>query len=82
MTETLEANPPEETLPAVLCGHIGLVNMLWCARDGATDDDVIAAANDMQPLGGVGTGSWELSTDQPTVRCPDYTNRRHIVVNC
>lgn len=77
-----EANPPEETLdPAVRVGY-GLICQLYCVRDGTTDEQLIATANQTEPTG-THAGTWVLYPgNEGNGQCPDYPNRQHKVVTC
>jgi hypothetical protein len=76
-------NPPEDELaPAVLLGVMPLAQ-LWCARDGVTDDELVAIANAEPPMGTDSPTRWRIDDHhQSNGRCPDFPNRRHQAVSC
>ncbi len=65
----------------MLGGRVGLVVASMCARDGATDAEVEACANNEIPTGIASPWAVDLE-HEANQRCPDYSNRRHVVVSC
>ena len=92
MTTTSD-NPPQDvmdTKPAVRVAW-GFLFQVYCAKDGATDAEIVRIANLTEPAG-TSNGTWSVCTLDQLItwgdiadevrRCPDYPNRHHVVVAC
>jgi hypothetical protein len=65
-----------DMLPNVLHCHTTLVAHMLCVRDGTPEDEILDWIRREDPT------NWVMNEDVEPEQCPDYPDRKHVVVNC